>query len=66
MGKIIISQKILGQHFPDVAVKYANALLKDDTNKAKKIQTELNSVKSISEFIEIFEKYFNDDIIIKL
>lgn len=66
MGKYIISQQILGQRFSDIAVKHANHIIKNDPQKIKNIQKELNNVETAFEFVDMFEKYFKGEIKIKL
>jgi cytoskeletal protein RodZ len=66
MGKLIISQKFLQNDFLGVvfsAVKRYSELL--NLNE-EEIFAELNSAKDLIEFFQIFNKYFKEEIKLKL
>lgn len=62
MGFIIISEKILGVNYINVAMAHANVLMKDKGLDFEILQKEFNSVKSDKEFEILYCKYFGDDV----
>jgi hypothetical protein len=62
MGKIIISQKILGANFMNVVLSSAENLMKEKCMNAEEITNELNKATSEEEFFIAYKKYFGNEI----
>jgi len=62
MGKILISQQILGTEFPRVAFLHADNLASEMELDKGPIAKDLNLAIDLTELKEVFKKYFNDQI----
>lgn len=66
MGKTIISLRFLKDNFLNVAFAHADGLC-DEFNLDKNIVAkELNDTENMKEFIETYDKYFGEEIEIRL
>lgn len=63
---IIVSNQILGNSFINVAFHYADKIASERNYDKKEITQILNNVKNLEEFKEKYEKYFGDEIKLKI
>ena len=67
MGKILLSPTILGKYFIEVAFKHANVLAEEKGLNKEEVSKDLNeAINSNYELREAFNKYFKDEIKIRL
>ena len=62
MGKLIISEKILGTNMTVVAMKKAEEFCKEKNLSFSKISKELSSQTELESFLVSYHKYFGDEI----
>jgi len=67
MGKIVISLPILGEeNFQKIAFKYADEIATEKGLDKNIISAQLNGALSIFEFKIAYDKFFRDEIILKV
>jgi len=66
MGKVIISETILGKNFLQVLNREITTCCKEYDLNEKNIIAEIRSIKYEEDFLEIFNKYFKNKLILKL
>jgi len=66
MGKILLSPKILGEHFGTVVLQHADHFSKLHGLDQEKIAKDLNSGARGDEYVRLFDQYFSDDLILRM
>ena len=66
MGKIILSAEILGDQFGKVSLEHINYFIEHNKLNKAEVVKDLNSGAKGWQYIELFDKHFGDDMILKM
>ena len=66
MGKIILSPAILGKHFGEVVKEHIDYFIALNKLDKTEIIKDLNSGARGDEYVRLFNKYFKDELILRM
>jgi len=65
MAKIVLSQKILGMHFGESAIQHALYFIEKKGMDKDEVMKDLTKNMLPHEFVELYRKYFGDELILR-
>jgi hypothetical protein len=66
MGKIVLSPRILGDQFGAVTLAHINYFIELNKLNKPEVVKDLNSGAKGLEYVRLFDKYFKDDMILRM